>query len=85
MWTSGKDAATIVDEKGLAQISDPAIIQTIVDKVLFENDNMVQRFLGGNDKVLNALFGKIMGEMRGKGDPAIVRRVLLQRLEALKN
>ena len=85
MWTSGKDAATIVDEKGLAQISDPAIIETIVDKVLFENDNMVQRFLGGNDKVLNALFGKIMGEMRGKGDPAIVRRVLLQRLEALKH
>ena len=85
MWASGKDAGSIVDEKGLAQISDPAIVKTTVDKVLFENDNMVQRFLGGNDKVLNALFGKIMGAMRGKGDPAIVRRVLLQRLEGLKD
>ena len=84
MWDTGKDAATIVREKGLAQVSDPALIREKVEKVLRENDNMVQRFLDGNDKVLNALFGKIMGEMRGKGDPAIVRQTLLQKLQTLK-
>ena len=83
MWSTGKDVRAIVDEKGLAQVSDPTIISASVDKVLASSDNMVERYLAGNIKVLNALFGKIMGEMRGKGDPAVVRRVLLQKLEDL--
>ncbi len=84
MWATGKSARAIVDAKGLAQISDPALIGEKVDKVLSENEALVKRFLAGNTKVLNALFGKIMGEMRGKGDPAIVRRSLLEGLEKLK-
>ena len=84
MWETGKDAQTIVDEQGLAQISDPAIISEKVDKVLVENKELVQRLLDGNDKVMNALFGKIMGEMRGKGDPKIARQILHDKLEALK-
>ena len=81
MWSSGKDARAIVDEQGLAQISDQALIAASVGKVLGENDDMLQRYLGGNQKVLNALFGKIMGELRGKGDPTVVRRVLMDKLE----
>ena len=81
MWSSGRDARAIVDEKGLAQISDPAIIEASVDKVLAENDDLLQRYLDGNHKVLNALFGKIMGAMRGQGDPAVVRRTLMDKLE----
>ena len=46
---------------------------------------MLQRYLGGNEKVLNALFGKIMGELRGKGDPAVVRRVLMDELENMES
>jgi aspartyl-tRNA(Asn)/glutamyl-tRNA(Gln) amidotransferase subunit B len=84
MWSTGADARAIVDEKGLAQVSNPAIISASVDKVLAENDDLVQRYLGGNEKVLNALFGKIMGEMRGKGDPSMVRPALLEKLENLK-
>jgi len=84
MWSSGNNARAIVDERGLAQISDPVIIEASVDKVLAQNDDMLQRYLGGNEKVLNALFGKIMGELRGKGDPSIVRRVLLDKLVEMK-
>ena len=84
MWSSGADARAIVDAKGLAQISDQAVIAASVSKVLAENDDMLQRFLAGNNKVLNALFGKIMGELRGKGDPAVVRRVLMDELENMK-
>ena len=80
MWASGADARAIVDDKGLAQVSDPNVISSTVDQALAQNDDMVQRYLGGNEKVLNALFGKIMGALRGKGDPAVVRRVLLEKL-----
>ena len=84
MWSGGRAAETIVEEKGLAQISDPAVIGAKVDKVIAENDTMVQRLLAGNNKVMNALFGKIMGEMRGKGDPKIVRQILQQKLDSMK-
>lgn len=84
IWDTGKEAGAIVEEKGLAQISDSALIGEKVDKVLRENPAMVQRWLAGNDKVVNAIFGRIMGEMRGKGDPAIVRRVLRESLERMK-
>ena len=80
MWTSGKDARQIVDERGLAQVSDAAVIGGIVQKVLADNDELVARYLAGNDKVINALFGRIMGALRGKGDPAVVRRALTEKL-----
>ena len=85
MWSAGEEARAIVDRQGLAQISDPAAIEASVDKVLAENDDMLQRYLAGNKKVLNALFGKIMGEMRGKGDPAVVRRVLTEKLSDMNS
>ncbi len=80
MWRSGRAAQAIVDAEGLAQISDSAAIAAIVERALRENEDMVQRYLGGNAKVMNALFGKIMGALRGKGDPKVVRQVLLAQL-----
>ena len=38
----------------------------------------------GNDKVLNAIFGQAMGKLKGKGDPAVVRQALREKLDALK-
>ena len=84
MWASGRTAKDIVEEKGLAQISDPEVIGAKVGKVIAENDKMVQKLLAGNSKVMNALFGKIMGEMRGKGDPRIVRQILQEKLDSMK-
>ena len=84
MWSSGRKAQAIVEDKSLAQISDPKVIAAKVGKVLGENDKMVQKLLAGNSKVMNALFGKIMGEMRGKGDPRIVRQILQEKLDSMK-
>ena len=84
MWRTGECARTIVEANGLAQITDPEVISAAVSKVMSNNDDMVQKLLAGNDKVLNALFGKIMGEMRGKADPSIVRKILQDCITELK-
>lgn len=84
MWSSGREAQAIVDEQGLAQISDPKVIGAKVGKVIAENDKMAQKLLAGNSKVMNALFGKIMGEMRGKADPRIVRQMLQEKIDSMK-
>ena len=83
MWSSGKQARAIVEERGLAQVSDEALIGEVVDKALADNPDMTARFLAGNDKVINALFGKIMGALRGKGDPKVVRSILTDKLAEL--
>ena len=84
MWNTGRSAKEIVDEKGLAQISDPDIIDTAVEKVMATNEDMVKRVLDGNDKVINALFGRVMGELRGKADPGVARKILQSKLESMR-
>ncbi|MCA9895403.1 MAG: Asp-tRNA(Asn)/Glu-tRNA(Gln) amidotransferase GatCAB subunit B, partial [Anaerolineae bacterium] len=77
--------AEIVEEKGLSQISDPNLIADKVQEAIDSNSDIVQKYLEGNDKVINALFGKTMGALRGKGDPAVVRQVLQEKLDAMKD
>ncbi len=84
MWDTGKSARAIVEEKGLAQISDPDIIGAAVEKVIATNQDMVQRVLDGNDKVINALFGRVMGELRGKADPGVARKILQTKIDSMK-
>ena len=47
MMATGKDAAIIVDEKGLKQITDTGAIEKIVDEVITENPDNVAAYKGG--------------------------------------
>jgi aspartyl-tRNA(Asn)/glutamyl-tRNA(Gln) amidotransferase subunit B len=80
MWGSGKDAATIVDEKGLRQVSDESAIAAVVDEVIASETKAVADYRAGNKRAIEALFGKVMGRMKGKADPQVVRSLLTQKL-----
>lgn len=84
MWETGDDPAQIVEKEGLAQISDTSVIEEKVQVALDENPDMVQRYLDGNEKVVNALFGQVMKQLRGKGDPKVVRQALQAKLNSMK-
>ena len=84
MWEMGKDAPTIVDEQGLAQISDTSEIASMVSQAVADNANMVERYLAGEDKLFNALFGRIMSALKGKGNPQVVREQLQEQLDEMK-
>ncbi|MCY4021664.1 MAG: Asp-tRNA(Asn)/Glu-tRNA(Gln) amidotransferase subunit GatB [Chloroflexi bacterium] len=84
MWNTGKTAKEIVKERGLAQISDPDIIGAAVEKAIVDNQDMVQRVLDGNNKVINALFGRVMAELRGKADPSLARKILQSKIDNMK-
>ncbi len=85
MFESGQDAQAIVDEKGLAQVSDTSVIAEAVAQVIKDNEGLVQRYLEGQDKLFGALMGKAMGALRGKGNPQVVREQLTEQLNALRN
>ncbi|MGJ3240038.1 MAG: Asp-tRNA(Asn)/Glu-tRNA(Gln) amidotransferase subunit GatB [Anaerolineae bacterium] len=84
MWSEGTDASQIVEDQGLAQVSDSDIISEKVQEAIASNQDIVQKYLDGNDKVINALFGRVMGLLKGQGDPAIVRQVLNDTLDDLR-
>ena len=82
MWETGNDPASIVEAKGLAQISDAASIESAIAEMLAANADMVQGYLSGKDKLFGALMGKAMAELKGKGNPAVVKEALTKLLDA---
>jgi aspartyl-tRNA(Asn)/glutamyl-tRNA(Gln) amidotransferase subunit B len=80
MWESGKDAATIVDEKGLKQVTDTGAIEKLVDEVLAENPDKVAEYRGGKDKLFGFFVGQIMKKSGGKMNPAMVNDLLKSKL-----
>lgn len=80
MFETGEDANTIVEKKGLVQISDENAIQEIVKKVVENNPQSVADYKAGKDKAIGFLVGQVMKESRGKANPGIVNKLLQQEL-----
>jgi aspartyl-tRNA(Asn)/glutamyl-tRNA(Gln) amidotransferase subunit B len=82
----GKRPKQVVEERGLAQVSDEGELAAVVDTVLAENPSIVEEFRAAEgdlrDKKLNALMGLAMRATRGQGNPPVVRRLIEERLTA---
>lgn len=78
MLDSGKDAKTLIAEQGLVQISDEGELRAIALRVLAANSKSVDDYRAGKEKALGALIGQVMKETRGKANPQIVNRVIVQ-------
>jgi aspartyl-tRNA(Asn)/glutamyl-tRNA(Gln) amidotransferase subunit B len=83
MYKTGKEADTIVEEKGLVQISDEADIEAIVNKVLEKNPEEIERFKAGEQKLIGFFVGQVMKETKGKANPKIVNELLKKKLGEL--
>ena len=80
MWAGEGDADTIIDQRGLKQISDSGEIEKIVDEVLAANAKSVEEFRAGKDKAFNALVGQVMKASKGKANPAQANELLKKKL-----
>lgn len=76
MFITGKTAAAIIAEKGLAQISDSGELAEIIRRVLAENPAQVEQFRAGKEKVLGFLVGQVMRATQGKANPQILNDLL---------
>jgi aspartyl-tRNA(Asn)/glutamyl-tRNA(Gln) amidotransferase subunit B len=76
MFSSEAPPATIVERKGLAQISDTAELESVVERVVAANPDLADKFRGGKRGVLGALVGQVMRETRGRANPKLVSDLL---------
>ena len=80
MIETGKDPATIVEERGLKQVTDTGAIDAAVDKIIAANPDKVAEYRSGKDKLFGFFVGQTMKAMAGKGNPALINETLKQRL-----
>ena len=82
MRKTGKAPAEIVKEKGLEQVSDTAALQAIVDTVAANNQKSIDDYRNGKTNALGFLVGQCMKASKGKGNPALMKEMLLKILES---
>ena len=80
----GKRPRQIVDERGLAQVSDAGALRSLVDEVFAANADAVEEYRAGDDKVKKKKRGFLMGEAmkasKGSGDPKVLNQLIDERL-----
>jgi aspartyl-tRNA(Asn)/glutamyl-tRNA(Gln) amidotransferase subunit B len=81
MFDTGKSPAAIVQEKGLAQVSDSAAIEKFCDEAIVANPKSVADYKAGKIAALNALKGQVMKLSKGKANPAVVGETLERKLK----
>ena len=68
----------IIKEKGWIQISDEGAIKEVVMQVLETNPQSIADYKAGKDRAIGFLVGQIMKETKGKANPQIVNKLLLE-------
>ena len=71
---------TIIEAKGLKQISDTGALEAIVNDVIAANAKSVEQYRAGKEAALNALIGQAMKASRGKANPAQLTELLKAKL-----
>ena len=76
-----KEPAAIVEEEGLAQLTDASAIEDICQQVIQDSPDQVAQYRSGKKGVIGWLMGQVMARSGGKADPQAAREILQRLLE----
>ena len=79
---SDKLPEDVVQEKGLAQVSDTSVLEGIARSVLAANAKAVEDYKGGKTNVIGFLVGQCMRQSKGQGNPAVLKEIILKLIAA---
>ena len=74
------DADSIIESKGLKQVTDTGAIEKLVDDVIAGNPAQVQQFKEGKEQVIGFFVGQVMKASQGKANPGQVNKMLKEKL-----
>ena len=84
VFRTGNSPGAIVEEKGLAQITDTSAAEAAVQEALAANPKAVEDYLKGKEASVKFLVGQVMKATRGKANPALVGSVIKSKLDAMR-
>ena len=80
LWKNGdRDPAAYVREHDLMQLSDPVLLQRLVDEAIARNPKAIADFKKGKTNALKSLVGQVMGKTGGRANPVIVQQLVDQK------
>lgn len=80
MFETGQNPKQIIEERGLVQVSDSGLLESIIDEVISENQDSVMNYKNGKDKLFGFFVGQVMKKTEGKASPSLVNELLKKRL-----
>jgi aspartyl-tRNA(Asn)/glutamyl-tRNA(Gln) amidotransferase subunit B len=80
MLKTGKSAESIVEEKGLKQVTDTGAIEKAIDGILAANADKVAEYKSGKEKLFGFFIGQVMKATGGKANPAMLNELLRKKL-----
>ena len=81
MVKNNEDPEKIVNEKGMKQQSDPEELKKIIDTILKNNQDKVEQYKAGKDKLFGFFVGEAMRNTQGKGNPKLINDILKEQLK----
>ncbi len=76
MVQSGEDPATIIEARGLKQVSDEGALRRLLETLLANNPKQVKQYRTGKTQIKGFFVGQVMKETRGQANPQIVNQLL---------
>jgi len=81
MLDNEKSAEKLAEEMNLLQVSDAGFVEPIIDEVIADNPDEVEKYKGGKKALVGFFIGQVMKKSQGKANPKQVRELLVQKLE----
>ncbi|BDB96500.1 Asp-tRNA(Asn)/Glu-tRNA(Gln) amidotransferase subunit GatB [Candidatus Hydrogenosomobacter endosymbioticus] len=85
MWETGDSPGSVIKRKGLAQVSSREELSSMIDRVLAEEPEQVQKFLSGKEKIFGYLVGQAMKASKGKGNPHVIQEIMKEKLGKMRS
>jgi aspartyl-tRNA(Asn)/glutamyl-tRNA(Gln) amidotransferase subunit B len=80
MWSEGKTADELIEERGLRQITDSSAIEKVIDAIILANPAQLADYRAGKDKLFGFFVGQVMKSTGGKANPAQLNELLKRKL-----
>ena len=80
MWAEGGTADSVIEAKGLKQITDTSAIERAIDDVMARNPGQLAEYRSGKDKLFGFFVGQVMKATGGKANPAQLNELLKRKL-----
>jgi aspartyl-tRNA(Asn)/glutamyl-tRNA(Gln) amidotransferase subunit B len=80
MWNDEGDADSVIESKGLKQITDTGAIEAMIDEIIAANPKQTEEYRAGKDKLFGFFVGAAMKASKGKANPDQVNAILKQKL-----
>ncbi len=81
MWAGEGDPDTVIEARGLKQVTDTGAIEAVVDQVIAENPQQLEQYRGGKTKLMGFFVGQVMKLSGGKANPQQVNALLKKKLD----